>query len=104
MSSSSVAKKYRGGKIFLAKDSEVEIIGAKNVADAYNLDYMEYVDGNKVKFLGETAMYYVSYNIADDYLVVEPLYELEAPEVMYLCGVGMGQPSHNPAGLGLRLA
>ncbi|MBQ7209475.1 MAG: DUF5121 domain-containing protein [Paludibacteraceae bacterium] len=97
ISSSSVAKKYRGAKIFLAQDSEVEIEGAVNVADAYNLDYMEYISGNKVKFLGETGMYYVSYKMEEDYLVVEPLYELTAPEVMYVCGVGLGHPSHTPS-------
>ncbi len=96
ISSASVAKKYRGAKIYLAKDSQVEIIGAQNVADAYNLDYMEYVSGNTVKFLGETGMYYVSYRVESDYLVVEPLYELEAPEVMYVCGVGLGHPCKTP--------
>jgi len=28
--------------------------------------------------------------------VVEPLYDLALPEVMYMCGVGMGQPSWAP--------
>ena len=92
ISSSSVAKKYRGAKVFFAKDSEVEIEGAVSVADAYNLDYMEYVSGNTVKFLGETGMYYLSYRVESDYFVVEPLYELTAPEVMYVCGVGLGHP------------
>jgi len=41
-------------------------------------------------------MYYLSYKVAEDYLVVEPLYESVAPDVMYLCGVGMGQPSWDP--------
>ncbi|MBO4578392.1 MAG: DUF5121 domain-containing protein, partial [Paludibacteraceae bacterium] len=37
-----------------------------------------------------------SYKIAEDYLVVEPLYDLTEPDVMYLCGVGLGQPSWTP--------
>ncbi len=96
ISSSTVAKKYRGAKIFLDKDSEVEIIGAQDVSKAYNLDYMEYISGNKVRFLGEKGMYYVSYKVEADYLVVEPLYELTAPEVMYVCGVGLGHPTYTP--------
>lgn len=94
--SSSAAKKYRGAKIFFDKDSEVEITGCADLSKAYNLDFMEYLGGNKVKFLGDKAMYYVSYNIAGDYLVVEPLYNLSKPDVMYLCGVGMGQPTNAP--------
>ena len=97
ISSSSVAKKYRGAKIFLDKDSEVEIIGAQDVSKAYNLDYMEYISGNKVRFLGEKGMYYVSYKVEADYIVVEPLYDLTAPEVMYVCGVGLGHPTQTPA-------
>lgn len=97
ISSSSVAKKYRGAKIFFYKNSEVEIIGAQDVSKAYNLDYMEYVSGNKIRFLGEKGLYYVSYKVADDYLVVEPLYDVVYPEVMYVCGVGLGQPTWTPA-------
>jgi len=94
--STSVQKEYRGAKVYMAKDSEIEITGCVDLSKAYNLDYMEYLGGNKVKFLGETAIYYVSYKTAEDYLVVEPLYDLVYPEVMYLCGVGMGQPSWTP--------
>ena len=97
ISSSSVAKKYRGAKVFFDKDSEVEIVGAKDLSKAYNLDYMEYLSGNKVRFLGEKGMYYLSYKIEEDYLVVEPLYDLEAPEVMYVCGVGLGHPTATPS-------
>lgn len=97
ISSSSVAKLYRGAKIFFDENSEVEITGCADLSKAYNLDWMEYLGGNKVKFLGKKDQYYVSYDIANDYLVVEPLYELTAPDVMYLCGVGMGQPSANPS-------
>lgn len=94
--SSSAAKKYRGAKIFLDQDSEVEIIGAVNLETAYNLDYMEYLGDNKVRFLGEKAMYYISYNIEKDYIAVEPLYDVVAPEVMYLCGAGLGLPTIDP--------
>lgn len=94
--SKAAAKEYRGGKIFFDKDSEVEITGVTDLSKAYNLDWMEYLGGNKVKFLGEKGMYYLSYKEAEDYLVVEPLYELTEPDVMYLCGVGMGQPSWSP--------
>ncbi|MBO6075140.1 MAG: DUF5016 domain-containing protein [Paludibacteraceae bacterium] len=94
--SASAAKQYLGGKIFFDKDSEVEITGVTDLSKAYNLDWMEYLGGNKVKFLGEKGMYYLSYKVAEDYLVVEPLYDLTEPDVMYLCGVGMGQPSWSP--------
>ena len=96
ISSSSARKEYRGAKIFFDKNSEVTISGATDLAKAYNLDWMEYLGGNKIKFLGEKGMYYVSYKTAEDYIVVEPLYELTEPDVMYLCGVGMGQPSWTP--------
>ena len=96
ISSSSARKEYMGAKIFFDKDSEVEITGVTDLSKAYNLDWMEYLGGNKIKFLGEKGMYYLSYKVAEDYLVVEPLYELVEPEVMYLCGVGMGQPSWDP--------
>ena len=96
ITSSSVAKKYRGAKIFFDKDSEVEIIGTKDLSKAYNMDYMEYISGNKVRFLGEKGMYYLSYKVDADYLVVEPLYDLVAPEVMYVCGVGLGHPAATP--------
>lgn len=94
--SAAAAKQYRGGKIFFDKDSEVEITGVNDLSKAYNLDWMEYLGGNKVKFLGDKGMYYLSYKVAEDYLVVEPLYELTEPDVMYLCGVGLGQPSWSP--------
>ena len=96
ISSSSARKEYMGAKIFFDKNSEVEITGVTDLAKAYNLDWMEYLGGNKVKFLGEKGMYYLSYKVAEDYLVVEPLYDLTEPDVMYLCGVGMGQPSWTP--------
>jgi hypothetical protein len=96
ISSSAAKKEYMGAKIFFDKDSEVEITGVTDLAKAYNLDWMEYLGGNKVKFLGEKGMYYLSYKVAEDYLVVEPLYDLTEPDVMYLCGVGMGQPSWDP--------
>lgn len=96
ISSSSARKDYRGAKIFFDKDSEVEITGVVDLSKAYNLDYMEYIEGNKVKFLGEKGMYYLSYKVAEDYLVVEPMYDLTEPDVMYLCGVGLGQPSYTP--------
>lgn len=96
ISSSSARKEYRGAKIFFDKNSEVEITGVADLSKAYNLDWMEYLGGNKIKFLGDKGMYYLSYKEAEDYLVVEPLYELTEPDVMYLCGVGMGQPSWDP--------
>ena len=96
ISSSSARKEYMGAKIFFDKNSEVEITGVTDLSKAYNLDWMEYLGGNKVKFLGEKGMYYLSYKVDEDYLVVEPLYELTEPDVMYLCGVGMGQPSATP--------
>lgn len=94
--SKSAAKEYLGGKIFFDKNSEVEITGVADLSKAYNLDWMEYLGGNKIKFLGEKGIYYLSYKVAEDYLVVEPMYDLEVPDVMYLCGVGMGQPSWDP--------
>lgn len=97
ISNSAARKQYRGAKIFFDKDSEVEITGATDLEKAYNLDYMEYLGGGKVKFLGEKGMYYVSYKFDEDYIVIEPLYDLVEPEVMYLCGVGMGQPSWTPS-------
>lgn len=96
ISSSSARKDYKGAKVFFDKNSEVEITGVTDLSKAYNLDWMEYLGGNKVKFLGEKGMYYLSYKVAEDYLVVEPLYDLTEPDVMYLCGVGMGQPSWTP--------
>lgn len=95
ISSSSVRKKYLGAKVYFDKDSEVEIIGVNDLSKAYNLDWMEYLGGNKVKFLGDKAMYYVSYDMTNDYLIVEPLYDVTKPDVMYLCGVGMAQPHQN---------
>ena len=96
ISSSSAKKEYLGAKIFFDKDSEVEITGVVDLEKAYNLDWMQYLGGNKIKFLGDKGMYYLSYKVAEDYLVVEPLYDLTEPDVMYLCGVGMGQPSWDP--------
>lgn len=96
ISSSAARKEYKGAKIFFDKNSEVEITGVVDLSKAYNPDWMEYVGGNKIKFLGDKGMYYLSYKVAEDYLVVEPLYELTDPDVMYLCGVGMGQPSWDP--------
>jgi len=96
IASSSARKDYMGAKIFFDKDSEVEIVGVTDLEKAYNPDWMEYLGGNKIKFLGDKGMYYLSYKVAEDYLVVEPLYDLTEPDVMYLCGVGMGQPSWSP--------
>ena len=96
IASSAARKEYKGAKIFFDKNSEVEITGVTDLSKAYNLDWMEYLGGNKVKFLGDKGMYYLSYKVAEDYLVVEPLYDLQEPDAMYLCGVGMGQPSWDP--------
>ena len=96
ISSSSARKDYLGAKIFFDKNSEVEITGVVDLSKAYNLDWMEYLGDNKVKFLGEKGQYYLSYKVAEDYLVVEPLYDLTEPDVMYVCGVGLGQPSWMP--------
>ena len=96
ISSSSARKEYMGAKIFFDKNSEVTITGVTDLSKAYNPDWMEYLGGNTIKFLGDKGMYYLSYKVAEDYLVVEPLYELTEPDVMYLCGVGMGQPSWDP--------
>ena len=93
ITSTSAQKLYRGAKVFFDKDSEVEITGCTNLATAYNLDWMEYLSGNKVKFLGEKNMYYVSYDVANDYIVIEPLYDVEKPSCMYLCGANLGQPN-----------
>ena len=90
ISSSSARKDYHGAKIFFDKNSEVEITGVTDLSKAYNLDWMEYLGGNKIKFLGDKGMYYVSYKVAEDYLVVEPLYELTEPDVMYLCHERLG--------------
>jgi len=95
--SAAAAKGYRGGKIFFDLDGEVEITGVTDLSKAYNLDWMEYLGGNKVRFLGPKGIYYLSYKVEEDYLVVEPMYDLESPDVMYLCGVGMGQPSWTPS-------
>ena len=94
---SSVAKKYRGAKLLIEKDAEITITGTTDLAKAYNLDWFEYLDNGKVRFLGESGMYYISYNPTTDYIVVEPLYDVEKPDVMYLCGKGMGQPSWTPS-------
>ena len=96
IASSAAKKDYMGAKIFFDKDREVEITGVVNLEKAYNPDWMEYLGGNKIKFLGDKGMYYLSYKVAEDFLVVEPLYELTEPDVMYLCGVGLGQPSWSP--------
>lgn len=94
--SKSAAKEYLGAKIFFDLNSEVEITGVTDLSKAYNLDWMEYLGGNKVRFLGSKGIYYLSYKVEEDYLVVEPMYDIEAPDLMYLCGVGMGQPSWSP--------
>lgn len=98
ITSSSVRAAYRGAKIYFEKDKVFTLTGVTSVADAINKDWMELVAGNQVKFLGETGMYYVSYKIAEDYLVVEPLYELTlaTDDILWVCGVGFGQPSANP--------
>ena len=96
IASSSVRKLYRGAKVFFAKDSEFSLTGVNDVAAACNYDYMEYQGGDKVKWLGETGMYNTYYHIAGDYIVIEPLADAVYPDVMWLCGVGMGQPTSAP--------
>lgn len=95
ISSGSVRKNYHGAKVYFDQNSEVEITGVTDLSKACNYDWMEYLGGNKIKFLGEKAMYYVSYDFTNDYLIVEPLYDVALPDVMYLCGVGMAQPHQN---------
>lgn len=94
--SSGAAKEYRGAKIFFDPELEFDIVGVTDITKAYNLDYMELLDNGKVRFLGDKGQYYVSYKVDEDYIVVEPDYNLQAPEAMWMCGVGMGQPSANP--------
>lgn len=89
-------KTYRYAKIFFDPAMEVTISGVANMATAYNLDYMEVVNGNVVKFLGEKGMYEVYYLPAEDYIVVEPLKDAIYPNVMWMTGVGFGLPVAAP--------
>ena len=98
ITSSSVRAAYRGAKIYFEKDKVFTLTGVTSVEDAVNKDWMEWVEGDQVRFLGETGMYYVSYKVAEDYLVVEPMYELTFAndDILWVCGVGFAQPSANP--------
>lgn len=96
ISSTSVRKLYRGAKVYFAKDSEFTLTGVQNVETACNYDYMEWLGGDKVKWLGETGMYNTYYHLAGDYIVIEPLADVVYPDAMWLCGVGMGQPTAAP--------
>lgn len=96
ITSTSVRKLYRGAKVYFAKDSEFTLTGVQNVETACNYDYMEWLGGDKVKWLGETGMYNTYYHLAGDYVVIEPLADLVYPDAMWLCGVGMGQPTAAP--------
>ncbi len=89
-------KTYRHAKIFFDPTLEVTISGVNNIATAHNLDYMEVVNGNVVKFLGEKGMYEVYYLPAEDYIVVEPLKDAVYPNVMWMTGVGFGLPTIAP--------
>lgn len=93
--SGSVRKLYRGAKILLEQDSEIEIAGVADMENGLDYDFFEYVGGNKAKFLGKTDMYYVYYRVEDDFLVVEHDYTASYPDVMWACGVGMAQPTKN---------
>lgn len=99
IASSAARATYRGAKIFFKKDKVFTLTGVSSVADAVNKDWMELVEGNQVRFLGETGMYYVSYKIDQDYLVVEPMYECTQvnDNIFWVCGAGLGQPSANPS-------
>jgi hypothetical protein len=89
-------KTYRYAKIFFDPTMEVTISGVTNMATAYNLDYMEVLNGNTVKFLGEKGMYEVYYLPTEDYIVVEPLKDAIYPNVMWMTGVGFGLPVAEP--------
>ena len=89
-------KNYRHAKIFFDPAIEVTLNGVSNMATAYNLDYMEVVNGNVVKFLGEKGMYEVYYLPEEDYIVVEPLSDAVYPNVMWMTGVGFGLPTVAP--------
>lgn len=87
---------YRHAKIFFDPAIEVTLNGVSNMATAYNLDYMEVVNGNVVKFLGEKGMYEVYYLPEEDYIVVEPLSDAVYPNVMWMTGTGFGLPTADP--------
>ena len=89
-------KTYRYAKIFFDPAQEVTINGVTAMATAYNLDYMEVVNDNVVKFLGEKGMYEVYYLPEEDYIVVEPLRDAVYPNVMWMTGVGFGLPVATP--------
>ena len=89
-------KTYRHAKIFFDPAIEVTLNGVSNMATAYNLDYMEVVNGNVVKFLGEKGMYEVYYLPEEDYIVVEPLSDAVYPNVMWMTGTGFGLPTADP--------
>ena len=89
-------KTYRYAKIFFDPALEVTISGVTNINMAYNLDYMEYMGNNKVKFLAERGMYDVYYLTDLDYIVVDPLADAVYPNVMWMTGVGFGYPTAEP--------
>ena len=89
-------KTYRYAKVFFDPAIEVTISGVANIATAHNLDYMEVVNSNVVKFLGEKGMYEVYYLPTEDYIVVEPLKDAVYPNVMWMTGVGFGLPVAEP--------
>lgn len=95
ISNASARKLYRGAKLLLEQDSEIEITGIADMENGLSYDYFEYLGGNKAKFLGKTDMYMLYYRVDDDYLAIEPDNALTYPDVMWMCGVGMSQPTKN---------
>lgn len=75
----------------LEKDAEYTPKGA--LANAlFNIDFFEKTAGGKLKFLGENGDYHLLYNPIRNNVVISAD-DVEAPNYMFLSGVGLGYPT-----------
>ncbi|HRZ96205.1 MAG TPA: DUF5016 domain-containing protein [Paludibacter sp.] len=86
---------WKSIKMYLGKDTEMTISGLTDVGNSMDPTFFEVVEGNKVKFLGETGVYMVYYLPRFDYVFVEQP-DAVFPNALWLVGVGMG-PARTPA-------
>jgi len=92
------AAAYRGNTIYFGPDETILFSGfTGNLADVLSPDWFTIIDDTHARFLGAEGMYKAYYKTAEDYLVVETMPDAAYPDALWVCGVGMAQPSLSAA-------
>ena len=84
---------FRGGSVNFGENVEVTFTGIPtDLINSLSPDYFEITGAHTAKFLGKSGLYKAYFLTASNYLYIEPLPDVQTPEVLWICGTGFGRP------------